>query len=50
LAGFLYETRPSDPLTLAAVVAAVLVVALIACAGPGWRASGEDQTRALRAD
>jgi len=50
LAGFLYETRPSDPLTLAAVVAAVLVVALIACAVPGWRASGEDPTRALRAD
>jgi predicted permease len=50
LAKFMYETRASDPLTLAAVVAAVIVVALVACAVPGWRASGEDPTRALRAE
>ena len=42
--------RASDPLTLAAVVAAVIAVALLACAVPGWRASGEDPTRALRAE
>ena len=47
---FLYETQPSDPLTLTAVVAAVLGVALAACAVPGWRASGEDPTRALRGE
>jgi len=50
LAKFMYETRASDPLTLAAVVAAVIAVALLACAVPGWRASGEDPTRALRAE
>jgi predicted permease len=50
LAKFMYETRASDPLTLAAVVAAVIAVALVACAVPGWRASGEDPTQALRAE
>jgi predicted permease len=50
LARFLYDTRPSDPLTLGAVVAAVMLVALVACAVPGWRASREDPTRALRAE
>jgi putative ABC transport system permease protein len=46
LAKFIYETRASDPLTLAAVIA----VALLACVVPGWRASAEDPTRALRAE
>ena len=50
LSRFMYETRASDPLTLGAVVASVIVVALLACAVPGWRASGEDPTRALRAE
>jgi len=50
LSKFLYETQPSDPLTLAVVVAAVLGVALAACAVPGWRASAEDPTRALRGE
>jgi putative ABC transport system permease protein len=50
LSKFMYETRPSDPVTLGVVVAAVVAVALIACAVPGWRASGEDPTRALRAE
>lgn len=50
LSKFMYETRASDPLTLTAVIAAVIAVALLACAIPGWRASGEDPTRALRAE
>ena len=50
LSKFMYGTRPSDPLTLGVVVAAVVAVALVACAVPGWRASGEDPTRALRAE
>jgi putative ABC transport system permease protein len=50
LAKFMYETRASDPLTLVAVIGAVIAVALLACAVPGWRASGEDPTRALRAE
>jgi putative ABC transport system permease protein len=50
LTKFMYETRPWDPLTLGVVVAAVLTVAFVACAIPGWRASGEDPTGALRAE
>ena len=50
LSRFMYETRASDPLTLTTVVTAVIAVALVACAVPGWRASGEDPTRALRAE
>ena len=50
LSKFMYETRASDPLTLGAVVAAVIGVALLACAIPGWRASAEDPTLALRAE
>lgn len=50
LTRFMYDTRPSDPSTLVLVVGAVLGVALIACAVPGWRASAEDPTTALRAE
>ena len=50
LSKFMYGTRPSDPVTLGAVIAAVVAVALVACAVPGWRASSEDPTRALRAE
>ena len=50
LSKFMYETRASDPMTLGAVVVAVIIVALVACAIPGWRAAGEDPTRALRAE
>jgi putative ABC transport system permease protein len=47
---FMYGVRPSDPLTIGAVVAAVTVVALGACLIPGARAAGEDPTGALRAE
>ena len=50
LSKFMYETRASDPVTLAMVIGAVIAVALVACAVPGWRASGEDPTQALRAE
>jgi uncharacterized membrane protein YeaQ/YmgE (transglycosylase-associated protein family) len=50
LSKFMYETRASDPATLAMVIGAVIAVALVACAVPGWRASGEDPTQALRAE
>ena len=50
LTKFMYGIRPSDLSTLAAVVAVVIGVALIACVVPGWRASGEDPTRALGAE
>jgi uncharacterized membrane protein YeaQ/YmgE (transglycosylase-associated protein family) len=47
LTKFMYDTRPSDPVTIAAVIAAVIGVAFVACLVPGWRASSEDPTRAL---
>ena len=50
LTKFMYDTRASDPSTLAIVIAAVVGVALIACAVPGFRAAAEDPTRALRAE
>jgi putative ABC transport system permease protein len=50
LTRFIYDTSPSEPTTIAVVIASVLGVALLACAVPGWRASGEDPTRALRAE
>jgi ABC-type lipoprotein release transport system permease subunit len=50
LTRFIYDTRPSDPSTIALVIGAVLGVALVACAVPGWRASAEDPTTALRAE
>ena len=50
LTKFMYGTRPSDPSTLAAVVAAVIAVAFVACLVPGWRASSDDPTRALNVE
>ena len=50
LAGFLFEVRPWDPVTLGAVLAVVLGVATLACLIPGRRAAAEDPAGALRAD
>jgi putative ABC transport system permease protein len=50
LAGFLFEVKPWDPTTLAAVLAVVLGVATLACLIPGRRASAEDPAGALRSD
>ena len=50
LTKFMYDTRPSDPATIGVVLAAVVGVALMACAVPGLRAAREDPTRALRAE
>jgi ABC-type lipoprotein release transport system permease subunit len=47
---FMYGVRPSDPLTIGAVLAAVTLVALGACFIPGARAAAEDPTGALRAE
>jgi len=44
----LYETRPLDPAVFAAVAAALLLVAVLACLFPAWRASRLDPIRALR--
>jgi ABC-type antimicrobial peptide transport system permease subunit len=50
LASLLFETRTQDPLTLAAVGALLLFVALLACAIPARRAANLDPHAALRVE
>jgi predicted permease len=44
----LYETHPLDPTVFAAVGAVLLLVAVVACLGPAWRASRLDPMTALK--
>jgi len=46
----LYETNPLDPAVFAAVAAALLGVAALACMLPAWRASRLDPMQALRTE
>jgi putative ABC transport system permease protein len=46
----LFGTRPLDPMVLSGVVAMPLVVAVLACLAPAWRASRLDPMQALRTD
>ncbi len=46
----LYETRPLDPAVFALVAALLLLVAVLACLAPAWRASRLDPMQALRAE
>jgi predicted permease len=50
LQSYLYQTAPTDPLTLAAVAIAFLIAGTLACLGPAWRATTVDPMLALRAD
>ncbi len=50
LGGMLYGVRPGDPVTFAAIVALVVVIALAACYIPARRAAHIDPTEALRAE
>ena len=50
LQSYLYQTTPTDPLTIAAVAIAFVVAGTIACLGPAWRATTVDPMLALRAD
>lgn len=50
LRGLLYGVTPLDGLTIASVVALVAAVALIAVAGPAWRAARVDPATALRTE
>ena len=46
----LYETEPLDPLVFAAVAGTLLVIAVLACMAPAWRASRLNPMQALRAE
>jgi predicted permease len=48
LASELYQVRGSDPLVIAGTAATVIVVAVLACGIPAWRASRLDPMAALR--
>jgi putative ABC transport system permease protein len=50
LQSYLYQTTPTDPLTLVAVAVAFVVSGTLACLGPAWRATTVDPMLALRAD
>jgi predicted permease len=50
LQAYLYQTTPTDPLTLVAVAIAFTFAGTLACLGPAWRATTVDPMLALRAD
>jgi len=47
---YLYDTRPTDPMTFGAVAIALLTAAAVACAGPARRATRVDPILALRSE
>ncbi|HEY2001220.1 MAG TPA: ABC transporter permease [Acidobacteriaceae bacterium] len=48
LQGMLYSVTPTDPVTYAAIIFLVVIVAVIASAGPALRAATTDPARVLR--
>jgi putative ABC transport system permease protein len=48
IASLLFGVQPTDPVTMAAVVATISLVALVACLLPAWRASRVDPNVVLR--
>jgi putative ABC transport system permease protein len=50
IASMLYGTRPLDPAVFAVVAGALLLVAMLACLVPAWRASRLDPMQALRTE
>jgi predicted permease len=46
----LFGTKPLDPVVLSSVIATLLVVAILACLIPAWRASRLDPMQALRTE
>ena len=50
IASMLYGTKPLDPAVYAVVTGALLLVAVLACLLPSWRASRLDPMEALRAE
>jgi len=50
IASFLFATDPRDPLTLVSVTLLLGTIAVIACAGPAFRAARVDPMTTLRAE
>ena len=50
LRAYLYQTAPTDPVTIGAVVVAFLAAGTLACLGPAVRATAADPIDALRAE
>jgi len=50
IASLLYGVQPTDPATMAAVIATITLVAAVACWLPAWRASRVDPNVVLRDD
>jgi putative ABC transport system permease protein len=50
IASMLFGLQPGDPGTWGVVLAAVASIAVLAAAGPAWRASRIDPMAALRED
>jgi putative ABC transport system permease protein len=50
LSAYLFDTRPTDPATFAAVGLTFVVGGILACLGPAWRATNADPIIALRAE
>jgi ABC-type antimicrobial peptide transport system permease subunit len=50
LASLLFGVQPTDPITLVAVTATIVLVAATACGLPAWRASRLDPNVVLRDD
>jgi predicted permease len=50
LMNWLFETTPTDPAALAGVSALFVLVGMLACLGPAWRATTVDPMQALRTD
>ena len=50
LSAYLFDTRPTDPLTILLVGAAFIGAGILACAGPAWRATTVDPMQALRSE
>jgi putative ABC transport system permease protein len=46
----LFATRPLDPVVLSGVIATLLIVSVLACLVPAWRASRLDPMQALRTE
>jgi ABC-type antimicrobial peptide transport system permease subunit len=50
IASLLFGVQPTDPTTLVAVIAAITLVAAVACWLPAWRASRLDPNVVLRVE